>query len=66
MIFLPWIVFFLGIAYIVRQASAEKRKYLQRQAEDLERIKLAEEQERAQRMAREDELVERLLTRIGH
>jgi hypothetical protein len=66
MIFLPWIVFSLGIAYIVWQGFAEKRKYARRHAEDLEKAKLAEEQEKARRTAREDELVERVLSRIGH
>jgi hypothetical protein len=66
MIFLPWIVFSLGIVYIVWQGLAERRKYLQRQTEDLAKAQVAAEQEKARRTAREDELVDRVLSRIGH
>jgi hypothetical protein len=33
MIFLPWIVFFLGIAYMTWRALADKRHYLREQAQ---------------------------------
>jgi hypothetical protein len=52
--------------YIVWQGLAERRKYLQRQTEDLAKAQVADEQEKARRTAREDELVDRVLSRIGH
>jgi hypothetical protein len=65
MIFLPWIVFFLGTAYMIWRGFSERRKYLQEQVAEHDRAKAAEEQEKIRRMARENELVETLLTRLG-
>lgn len=36
MIFLPWIVFFLGIVYMTWRALADKRSYLREQAQQRE------------------------------
>ena len=39
MILLPWIAFFLGVGWIIWQASKEKKKYLKQKAIEAERIK---------------------------
>jgi len=41
MIFLPWIVFFLGIVYMTWRALADKRGYLREQAQEREQNNLA-------------------------
>lgn len=51
MIYLPWIAFLLGIAWMIWQGNKAKREYLRRKVE---------EKERATREAREDELVKGL------
>jgi hypothetical protein len=33
MIFLPWIVFFLGISYMIWQGTKAKKEYLRRKSE---------------------------------
>lgn len=54
MIYLPWIAFLVAILWMIRQGDKAKREYLRRKVE---------EQERAKREAREDELVRGLKTR---
>jgi len=51
MIYLPWIAFLLGIAWMIWQGDKAKREYLRRKVE---------EKERARREAREDEFVKGL------
>jgi hypothetical protein len=62
MIYLPWIAFLLGIAWMTRQGYKAKREYLRRKAEEHERTRLVGELEKARAMAREDALVEALRT----
>jgi len=48
MIYLPWIAFILGIVWMIWQGNKAKREYVRRKVQ---------EDERARREAREDELV---------
>jgi len=45
MIFLPWIVFVVGIAFITWKGFASKREYLLEQSQNEEKAKAAKTQE---------------------
>jgi heme exporter protein D len=52
MIYVPWIAFLLGMAYMIRQGFADKREYLRRKDETRERLK-EEQQDQATQTAHE-------------
>ncbi len=39
MIYLPWIAFLLGVAWMIWQGNKAKREYLRRKAEEKERVR---------------------------
>lgn len=41
MIYLPWVVFLLGSAFIIWQGFASKKEYLRRKAKEMESAKSA-------------------------
>jgi hypothetical protein len=47
MIYLPWIAFFLGMAWMIHQAYKAKKQYLRRKAEEQDRARATEEQKLA-------------------
>ena len=43
MIYLPWIAFLLGMAWMIHQAYKAKKQYLRRKAEEQDKARAAEE-----------------------